>query len=156
MDLSDYIKREHIVFVEETEKLDAIRRLVERAASISLVRDKARFEAAVRQREAMSSTGIGMGLAIPHGRCREATDFFIIPAIARYPVEWQAIDYEPVKAIFLIGIPDDQPAAAKATAGRYLGIIAALMLLVKQPDRREALFSAATPEDLIDVLTVSP
>ena len=156
MDLTTYIKREHIVFLEETDKLAVIRRLVEKAASLSLVRDKARFEAAVSQREAMSGTGIGMGLAIPHGRCKEAADFFIIPAIARHPIEWQAIDYAPVKAIFLIGIPDNQQAAIKATAGRYLEIIAALMLLVKQPDRREALFSAATPEDVLLVLAVSP
>lgn len=155
MDLSDYIKPGHVLFLDETQKTGVLRRLAEKAALLSLVKDKARFEAAVRQREAMSSTGIGLGLAVPHGRCREAEDFFIIPGLLKHPVEWQAIDYAPVKAVFLIGIPDDGAPGARKTAGHYLEIIAALMLLVKQPDRREALFSAAAPEDLIDILSVS-
>ncbi len=156
MDLTTYIKREHIVFLEENEKADVIRRLVDRAAALSLVKAKNRFEAAVMQREAMSSTGIGMGLAIPHGRCSETPDFFIIPGIARHPLEWQAIDSEPVKVIFLIGIPGSPSSAQKETAGHYLEIIATLMLLVKQPERREVLFSATVPEDLMGVLALSP
>jgi PTS system nitrogen regulatory IIA component len=153
MDLRDYITCEHIVFLKGTGKMDVIGRLVDKAASLSLIRDKAGFETAVIQREVMSSTGIGLGLAIPHARCRELDDFFIIPGIVRNPVDWQAIDYTPVKAVFLIGVPDNPSPAVKDITGRYLEIIAALMLLAKHPRRRQGLFSAATPEDLIAVLS---
>jgi len=137
----------------ETQKPLIIKRLVERAAALSLIRDKAGFETAVREREAMSTTGIGMGIAIPHGRCRETDDFFIIPGIARHPVEWGAIDYTPVKVIFMIGVPYRPPFSADNTAKHYLEIVAALLLLAKQPHRRAALFAAAAPEDLIAVLS---
>ena len=152
MDLTAYIKSDHVVLLRETEKPDIIKRLVDRAASLALIRDKSGFENAVRSRESISSTGIGMGVAIPHGRCREAVDFFVITGISRTPVEWQAIDYAPVKVIFLIGIPDRPSASGKDVARRYLELIAELMLMIKHPQRREALFSATTPEDLIDVL----
>ncbi|MEW6079268.1 MAG: PTS sugar transporter subunit IIA [Thermodesulfobacteriota bacterium] len=152
MILSEYITRERIVFPEETGKLEVIRRLVDKAASLALIRDRAGFEAAIQQREAMSSTGIGLGLAIPHARHLESNDFFIIAGITRHPVEWQAIDAAPVRAIFLIGVPDHPSVIANKATARYLDIIASLMMLVKIPRFRDRLFAAATPDDLMAVL----
>jgi nitrogen PTS system EIIA component len=153
MDLRDYITRDGVVFLDETRKMDVISRLVEKAAALSLIRDKAGFEAVVRQREAMSSTGIGLGLAIPHGRCRESNDFFIIPGIAGHPVDWQAIDAAPVRAVFLIGVPDHPVPSVNDITGRYLEIIAEMMMLVKTPRLRDRLFAAATPDALMAVLS---
>jgi PTS system nitrogen regulatory IIA component len=152
MDLRDYITRDGIVFPEATGKMEVIRLLVDKAASLALVRDSAAFAAEVSRRESMSSTGIGLGLAIPHGRCRELTDFFIIAGIAGHPVEWQSIDAEPVRAVFLIGVPDHPSVSAREVTNRYLEIIAALMMLVKNPRCRGPLFAAAAPDDLMAVL----
>jgi PTS system nitrogen regulatory IIA component len=156
MNLSDYISADRIVFLKANGRDDAIRELIEQAASLSLIRNKSDFESTVRRRETVSPTGIGLGVAIPHGRCREAVDLFIITGLAPSPLQWPAFDGAPVKMIFLIGIPDGPTVSTRDMAGRYLALIAALMLLIKQPRRREAMFAALKPEDLLAVLSQAP
>lgn len=152
IELRDFIREERIVFIKEKKKTNALRRLIEKAADLSLVRDRIEFETDVLQREAMASTGIGLGIAIPHGRCRSVDDFFIITGLAGRPIDWQAIDHAPVQVVFLLGVPENRPSAGDISE-RYLDLIGALMLLVKDTRRRQRLFAASTPQEMITALS---
>jgi mannitol/fructose-specific phosphotransferase system IIA component (Ntr-type) len=63
---------------------------------------------AVMERESIMSTGVGKGLAIPHGKCRDLTETFAAFGKLREPVEYNAIDGEPVSILFLLVGPESQ------------------------------------------------
>ncbi|MFZ5564787.1 MAG: PTS sugar transporter subunit IIA [Thermodesulfobacteriota bacterium] len=142
--LHKLIRPERICFLNETQRVAAIERLVDHACRLGLAKDRKAFEAAVLERERITTTGIGMGAAIPHARLAGVSDFFIILGVAANPVIWNAADGLPVTTIFLVCGPEtpsgDREKSRLATL--YLRIIARLMLLIKSPLYREGLTGA--------------
>lgn len=90
------------------------------------------------------STGIGLGVAVPHAKISCVDQFFITVAVASEPVDWGSIDDQPVSLIFLIGGPENQQS-------EYLKILSKLVLFTKNEARRKALIQAESPEELIDI-----
>jgi len=135
MNLKDYMSEDSIVFLECDNKEDIITELTKTAEKNGIITDGTAFARAVIDRENICSTGIGLGVAIPHAKMREIKDFFIILGILKKEVNWDSIDQKPVKAVFLIGGP-----ASKQT--QYLQILAKLTLFIKNIKRREELFSS--------------
>lgn len=133
--LKEYLTSDRIVFVEESTKAGVLDRLLERVDRLGLTTDSALFRRAVLDREALLSTGIGVQTAIPHVKSEGVPEFFIIIGICKAGVEWDSLDGDPVRLVFLIGGPNDHE--------RYLRILAKLSLLIKNPGIRQQLFDAA-------------
>lgn len=153
--LQKLIRPKQILFLEETQRIPAIERLVAHACSLSLAKNKKEFETAVLQRERIVSTGIGMGVAVPHARLAGVNDFFIILGIAATPIAWNAADGLPVTTVFLVCGPEtpsgnDREKSRLAT--RYLRIISRLMLLMKNSDYRETLARATRPDAVFKLI----
>ena len=91
-----------------TDRRGALDELVDALASIGAVTDPELFKKSVWEREQQRSTGIGEGLAIPHGKCAS----ILRPAIAigrpSVPIEFGAIDRRPVRLIVLLASPPDK------------------------------------------------
>ena len=91
-----------------TDRRGALEELVDALASIGAVTDPELFKKSVWEREQQRSTGIGEGLAIPHGKCAS----ILRPAIAigrpSVPIEFGAIDRRPVRLIVLLASPPDK------------------------------------------------
>lgn len=152
MPLNRFITEETIIFIENnSDKTAAIHALVERAASLCKISRQAAFEAAVVERENMISTGLGLGVAVPHAPSDELDDFFIITGLSQSPIEWQAIDGRPVSIIFLVGIPGRMYGKSDQTKA-YLQIISELMLLIKDEDRRHLLQTATSTRQAVDII----
>lgn len=81
---------------------EMLRALVPEFIPISAVAD---VQGAILQREAMATTGIGNGIAIPHLRTDLVNRPTGVLAICRHPVEWNALDGEPVDLVFLLLTP---------------------------------------------------
>jgi len=94
---------------------------------------------AVEEREAVLSTGIGFGVAIPHGRAAAIAELAVVGGVTASPVAFDAIDGEPVRLVFLIVGPD-------AAAGQHVKVLGRIARLVRHADTRAALLSATTPE----------
>jgi len=142
--VSDYVSSARVAFWEKAEKEEVLRGLC--GLSRGAVGDSDVFLEAVFQREAIMSTGLGMGVAFPHVKIPSIPEFFItVGIIGGNGVEWDAFDGNPVKAVFLIGGPDGQQT-------RYLGILSKLSLIVKNERVRNELFATATPEDVAGIL----
>lgn len=153
MSLNRFITEETIIFIEDnSDKAAVIHALVERAVSLGKLTHQAAFEAAVIKRENMISTGLGLGVAVPHAPSDGTDDFFIMTGIARTPIEWQAIDSRPVNIVFLVGIPGSMYGKSDQTRV-YLQIISQLMLLIKNENRRHLLQTAADARQAIEVMT---
>lgn len=124
----------------------AIDRLVALIGNTGAIVDPVAFADAVKTREATSSTGLGDGIAIPHGK----SDGISRPAVAFARsvagVPWGAGDGSPANLIFLIGVP-----AAQA-GDEHLRILAMLARRLVRPAFREALLSADGPAEVRAVL----
>lgn len=144
IDLNKLITQKDIVFLETAEMNQTLTDLAEKALELGKISDKDNFLDAVLAREELVSTGIGFGVAIPHVKLPDINEFFIIVGISSKGIDWDAIDREPVSAVFLIGGPDNDQK-------KYLQIIAKLMLLIKKPERREKLLSATEAINVVEL-----
>lgn len=109
--------------------------------------EKNLFRQAIFLREHLVSTGIGMGVAVPHAKLKEFSNFFIAIGIQRrIGIDWNALDQIPVRIIFLIGGPDDRQS-------EYLQILSQLTSAIKNVDLRKSLLKAQTSQQVLDLFS---
>lgn len=116
------------------------RRLTERCGG-----DFAQVLGAVEEREAVLSTGIGFGVAIPHARSPQVRELSLVCGVSRVPVPFDAIDGEPVRLFFLIVGPE-------ASAGQHVKVLGRIARLVRRDNLREQLCAAQTPDEFYNLL----
>lgn len=144
--LSDLIKKENIVFLNTNDMEETVEILVENAYNSGIIKDKKMFIDAVLEREELVSTGIGLGVALPHAKLLEIKDFFIVIGINKEGIDWDAIDRNPVGIVFLIGGPEKENSQKE-----YLKIISKFMLLIKNKDRRLMLLNSSSEEEVCNI-----
>lgn len=95
---------------------------------------------AVLERERQFPTGIGYGVAVPHGRTPAVATLGMVAGTAPAPVPYETIDGEPVRLFFLLAGPESM-------AGPYVKALARISRLVRRAPVRAALLAARSPED---------
>lgn len=140
--IAKYLDKHLILFLDADHRDTVLEKLVERIHKVGKLEDKDSFFQAIIEREKIVSTGIGMGVAIPHAKLPGYDEFFIAIGILPKGVDWQAIDHSPVRMIFMIGGPDDKQT-------EYLQILSALTLAIKNEDLRKKLLTLNSPEDIV-------
>lgn len=96
------------VGLEETGKDAVVGAVVDLLDGAPGVLDLDRLRADVRAREAVMSTGVGKGLALPHARTPAVRDTVAAFAVTEAPVDYGALDGQPVRLVFLLAGPDDE------------------------------------------------
>jgi fructose-specific phosphotransferase system IIA component len=91
-----------------TDKESAIVELIDSLDAAGVLQDRDTVLNAVLTREKTRSTGIGSGIAIPHGKCGAVKELVMAVGIAKEPIDFQSIDQNPVKIILLLVSPADQ------------------------------------------------
>jgi len=110
------------------------------------VTDRERLLQAVLEREKIVSTGIGLGVAVPHAKIAEVSEFVVAYGRSRLGIDFGSIDDRPVHHVVLIvGPPDRQQ--------RYLQFLATVTLKLKQSELRKALEDAPDAAALFQVLS---
>ena len=133
------------VGLESLDKEECIEELADILVRAGRVTDRAQILSAVRTREAEGSTGIGNGVAVPHGKCADLASTVLAVGISRDGIEFNSVDDKPVKIVFLI-------AASAAEPGKHLQMLAEVVRLVRVPGLCAKLAEAATPKDVLDLL----
>ena len=106
MDLSDLIEVPAVMpAVKASTKKQLLQLLSERAASITGIPEREIFDT-VLQRERLGSTGVGNGIAIPHGKPSGVKNITGVFARLETPVDFEALDDEPVDLVFLLLAPE--------------------------------------------------
>ncbi len=106
MGLDDFLQPAAIVpSLRVATKKQALLELSEKAAQISRLPARAIFDALI-QRERLGSTGIGDGIAIPHGKLARCTKILGVFARLEKPIDFDALDNAPVDLIFLLLAPE--------------------------------------------------
>jgi mannitol/fructose-specific phosphotransferase system IIA component (Ntr-type) len=122
--------------------LEELVRVLEEAG---LVADSAAVLRAVRQREEVLSTGIGGGVAIPHGKAEGVPELAMAAGLAPDAVDFQALDGAPVRVFFLLVGPE-------SAAGAHVKALARISRLVRRDDLRARLAAATTPDEFMAVV----
>ena len=146
MRLTEILKPQNIkVPLEAKVKTDAIGELVTLLSANGELTDAKKVLEAVLDREATRTTGIGSGLAIPHGKCT-GTDHLVM-AIGRpaTPIDFQAIDGRPVNLIWLLSSPPDK-------TGPHIHALARISRLMTIDKFRHALLGAKDAKEAFDII----
>ncbi len=106
MDLSDLISQEAVVVgLKASSKKQAIQELATKAAELTGLSEREIFDTLL-QRERLGSTGVGHGVAIPHGKLVKLDKLVGVFARMEKPVDFDALDDQPVDLIFLLLAPE--------------------------------------------------
>jgi fructose-specific phosphotransferase system IIA component len=98
---------------------------------------------AVFEREEIMSTGVGKGLAIPHGKAAGIEQTYAVFAILKEPVDYEAIDNQPVSMVFLLVGP-------QASNSLHIKMLSRISRLMNNSDFRERLRTCSTAEEIIE------
>lgn len=146
MRLSEILKPQNIkIGIESTTKIDAITELVRLLESTGEITDAKKVLEAVLDREATRTTGIGNGLAIPHGKSPGTPRLAMAIGKPVQPIDFQSIDGRPVSIIWLLTSPPDQ-------AGVHIKALAAISKLMTDDKLRFAMNNAKTPQEIYDIV----
>ena len=114
-------------------------------ANGSLLDKKAALDA-VLAREQTRSTGIGSGIAIPHGKCKAVEELVMAIGIAGEPIDFESVDGKPVSIIILLVSPSDQ-------TGPHIQALARISRLMIDEQFKEALESASSADEVYKLLS---
>ena len=135
-----------LVDVEARTKEEALKHLVEHLHGLGRTDDPVALEDALWTREDAYSTGLGHGIAIPHGQCTALKASSLVVVRFRTPVAWQALDDLPVHTAFLLAL---RPAEGREA---HLAVFARLARRTMDPDFRDQLARAITPDEFLTLL----
>ncbi len=144
-DVSSCLNPSTIQFLDAQNRNEAITKLTKcLTASYNLQEYQEEFLQAVLEREKVASTGIGVGVALPHAKLPEFDDFFIAIGILKKGINWNSMDNVDVKLIFLIGGPDDKQCD-------YLNLLSQLTLVLRDEEIRKKLLHLTQPKQIIEM-----
>ncbi len=146
MRLTDILKPENIkVPLAATTKNDAIAELVDLLAANGQVTDAKAVLASVLERETTRTTGIGNGLAIPHGKCAGTVELVMAIGKPAAPIDFQSIDGRPVSVIWMLTSPPDK-------TGPHIHALARISRLMTIDKFQQALRAAKTSQEVYDAI----
>lgn len=146
MRLSEILKPQNIrVSLQAISKTEAITELVDLLAENGDLLEKGKVLDAVLEREATRTTGIGNGLAIPHGKCNGVDHLVMAIGRASTPIEFHAIDGRPVTLIWLLASPPDK-------TGPHITALARISKLMTVDKFRRAINEATSAQQVYDLI----
>lgn len=126
-------------------KEEALDQVVELMVRSGRINDKEAYRRQVYAREEESTTGIGEGIAIPHGKCDAVTSPGLAAMVVKDGVDFDALDGEPVTLIFLIAAPNTEDNV-------HLDVLSKLSVLMMDEDFSDSLRNAASVEEFLAII----
>jgi len=124
------------------DKDDAINKMIDLARHSGLMLNVEKVRHCVFEREKLVSTGVGKGFAIPHGKTDEIKEIVAAFAILKNPIDFDSIDLEPVKFIFLI-------VGKESLLNAHIKLLSRISRLMNKDNFRDKLEEAKDPEEVL-------
>ncbi|MCE2509685.1 MAG: PTS IIA-like nitrogen regulatory protein PtsN [Alphaproteobacteria bacterium] len=145
MEITDLITPENVILnLRATSKKQALQELSQKAAKITGLPERAIFDVLL-EREKLGTTGVGSGVAIPHGKLEELDHLRGIFATLEKPIDFEAIDERPVDLIFMLLAP-------KSAGTDHLKALARVSRLLRDEATCEKLRGSDTVEAIYALL----
>ena len=126
-------------------KKEVLKELVHLIANAHEIKNSGGILDALLEREELGSTGIGQGIAIPHGKSEAASKVVAALGVSKRGIDFDALDGEPVYLFFMLVAPSN-------AAGIHLKILAKISRLLKDKFFRQALREAKTSEESLKLI----
>lgn len=142
--LADLLTPDRIkVPLESTDKAALIGELATLLANVSgLPDEEERLRHAVLEREAKYSTGIGAGIALPHGKCDVLDELVLVGGRTEVPVDFDALDAQPVRLVMMLVGPE-------SSASLHVKILGRISRLLRSHSVRDRLVECATAGEFL-------
>ncbi|NLK42046.1 MAG: PTS transporter subunit EIIA [Planctomycetes bacterium] len=145
--IADILSPQHVLIISETQKDAALLRTIDHLAKTGAIDDKQAVQEGIFQRERLMSTGIGLGVGIPHIRQKGIDDLMMAVTLSTEGiVDYETLDNVPVRLIFMI-------LAGQHQHTLHIKTMAAISSRIRNPVLREMLLQADNPETLYQLLT---
>ena len=149
MNIADLLAPDAVVAsLKAQSKKQLLQELAARAHGITRISERRIFETLV-ERERLGTTGVGSGIAIPHGRMAEAKTISGVFARLENGIDYEAVDSQPVDLVFMLIAPENAGAD-------HLKALAKVSRALRQADLREQLRQARTIDAVHALLSQEP
>ncbi|HET9869360.1 MAG TPA: PTS sugar transporter subunit IIA [bacterium] len=146
MQILDFLTADAIKLnLESKTKKDVIKEMVDLLVKAGKVKDKKKMLQTLLEREELGSTGIGQGIAIPHGKSDTVSDLAAAFGVSQEGLSFDSLDGEPVNLFFLLVAPE-------GAAGAHLKALARISSLLKDKYFRKSLLSAKSPDEVLKII----
>lgn len=147
MNISSLLRKEAVFLdIEAADKNECIKLLADAMEKSGILRDKEAYIETVLKREESGTTGVGFGIAIPHGKSSGVGEAGLAFARLKSPVEWESLDEKPVFLVFLIAVPQE------SAGDQHLRILMNLSKKLIDDEFRKKLELAETVEAVFEIM----
>ena len=146
--IAPYLHPDRVADLAARDRDGAIGELCEVLRGSPEMGDVESFRRAVLDRERVMSTGIGLGIAVPHAKVACVKEFLLAVGRSREGVDFGSLDGQPVPIVVLIAGPDERQS-------RYLQILAGVTLRLKDESLRRAVREAGGPAEIVALLSAA-
>lgn len=140
----EILSPQRVVDLRGTTKQAVLAEMVAALATSPHVTDPKDLLAKVMEREEVLSTGVGVGLALPHVKIASVKDFVVGVGRHRDGVDFDAIDGEPVHLVVMIGCNENQSAD-------YLKVLSRVVRSLKEKSFQQRILAAARPTEVVSL-----
>ena len=145
VNLPKMLSPKRVVDLKSRDKAGALNELVDVLGTAAEVVDKEAFRKAIFEREKLLSTGIGLGLAVPHAKMNGVKDIVMAVGRSKAGIAFDAIDGKPVHLVVMIGAAEEQ-------RDTYITLLAELIALLKDVKNRKRVTEAEGPNEIVGLL----
>ena len=148
MNVSEVLKKEHIVTeLNAKTKEEALAALTDVLCATGNIADREAFLKDVLNRETISTTGIGNGIAIPHGKSENVAETTVAVGRLTAPVEWKSVDDNPVEFIVLLAVNE------KDTTGLHVKILSEMARKLASEKNCKKLLNAKDADEIVSIFS---
>lgn len=148
MNISDVLRNDRIeLHLKSDTKEDALRELTELLYKSGALTDKDAFLNDVLARESISTTGIGNGIAIPHGKSENVLETTVAIGRCENPVEWASLDEKPVNFIVLLAVNEND------RTGVHVKLLSQMARKLASEETCKRLVDAKTTEEIASIFS---
>jgi PTS system nitrogen regulatory IIA component len=146
MKISDLLQPSAVIMTPKSQgKKQLLQELAARAAQVTRLNERKIFET-LMERERLGTTGVGQGIAIPHGRIADLKEIVGVFARLDAPLDYDAVDNQPVDLVFMLLAPE-------GAGADHLKALARVSRLLRNQQVTEKLRSAKSAEAIYAILT---
>jgi PTS system fructose-specific IIC component len=143
MKISDILSPDVIeVNLDVKDKTDSLNKVIDLAAHSNKILDLQKVTNTIFEREKLVSTGVGKGFAIPHGKTDAISDIVAAFVTTKNPIDFDSIDGEPVRFIFLL-------VGKETLLNTHIKLLSRISRLMNKDEFRAKLLTAKTKEEVM-------
>ena len=148
MNVSEVLKKEHIVTeLNAKTKEEALAALTDVLCATGNIADREAFLKDVLNRETISTTGIGNGIAIPHGKSENVAETTVAVGRLTAPVEWKSVDDNPVEFIVLLAVNEEDK------TGLHVKILSEMARKLASEENCKKLLNAKDADEIVSIFS---